>query len=255
MGAPVVLLHAGVADRSMWREPLEWLAGAGFRAIAPDLPGFGEAPFAAGVQAPWEDVLRTLRELELPPAAIVGNSFGAAVALRVAAVAPGAVSALMLVSPPPIGLEPSPQLAAAWEAEEAAVERGDIGGAVAAVLDAWLPQAPEALRNRIGAIQRRTLERQMSAPEMREADDPLERDPTILERLEFPVLATAGTGDMPDFKTGAEQIANRVPRGQLSMIDHAGHLAPLEAPGQFRELLANFLREVGVDGPGHSSLI
>lgn len=225
----------------MWSEHLQWLAGAGFRAIAPDLPGFGDAPVGE-VQSPWEDVLRTLRELGLARATIVGNSFGAAVALRVATVAPAAVSALMLVSPPPLDLEPSPQLSAAWEAEEAALERSDIDGAVTAVLDAWLPRAPAALRDRVGAMQRRALERQMSEPEAREADDPLERDPAILERLEFPVLATAGEADMPDFKAGAEEIASRMPQGQLSIIKGAGHLAPLETPAQFRDLLVDFLR-------------
>ena len=48
-GPAVVLLHAGIADRTMWSEHLDSLAAAGFRVIAPDLPGFGEAP-----QAPRE---------------------------------------------------------------------------------------------------------------------------------------------------------------------------------------------------------
>ena len=39
-GPTVVLLHAGVADRSMWWDVLPL---AGFRAIEPDLTGFGEA--------------------------------------------------------------------------------------------------------------------------------------------------------------------------------------------------------------------
>ena len=42
-GPAVMLLHAGVADRSMWDDTLPALAAAGFHAIAPDLPGFGEA--------------------------------------------------------------------------------------------------------------------------------------------------------------------------------------------------------------------
>lgn len=82
------MLHAGVTDRSMWREHLGWLAEGGFKAVAVDLPGFGEAPVMPGAQAPWEDVLQTLKDLSIPNAALVGNSFGAAVALRVAAVAP-----------------------------------------------------------------------------------------------------------------------------------------------------------------------
>jgi pimeloyl-ACP methyl ester carboxylesterase len=93
-GEAVVLLHAGIADRSMWDEHLEWLARAGFRAVAVDLPGFGEAPAHAGPHADWEDVVGTMRDLEINRATVVGNSFGAAVALRVAAVAPLAVRTL-----------------------------------------------------------------------------------------------------------------------------------------------------------------
>ena len=76
-GEPVVLLHAGVADRTMWREHLDRLAEAGYRGIALDLPGFGEATVSPGAQAPWEDVLRALRDLDVARAALVGNSFGA----------------------------------------------------------------------------------------------------------------------------------------------------------------------------------
>jgi 3-oxoadipate enol-lactonase len=100
-GEAVVLLHAGVADPTMWRAALGRLAHAGYRGIAPDLPGFGEAALSPGPQAPWEDVLQTLRDLDVGPAHLVGNSFGAAVALRIAVVAPAAARSLVLVSPPP----------------------------------------------------------------------------------------------------------------------------------------------------------
>jgi pimeloyl-ACP methyl ester carboxylesterase len=177
-----MLIHAGVADRSMWREHLDWLAAAGFRAIAVDLPGFGEAEVAGGVQAPWEEVLQTARGLGLPRMALVGNSFGAAVALRVAVVAPAAVAALMVISPPPLELDPSPSLRAAWEAEEAALEQGDIDGAVSAILEAWLqPSAPPALRERVATMQRRAFELQRAATDVREAPDPLDRRAAVVQ--------------------------------------------------------------------------
>ena len=81
-GEAVVLLHAGVADRSMWDEHLGWLARAGFRAVAVDLPGFGEAPAHAGPHADWEDVVRTMRDLEINRATVVGNSFAVAAMAR-----------------------------------------------------------------------------------------------------------------------------------------------------------------------------
>jgi 3-oxoadipate enol-lactonase len=100
-GPVLLLLHAGIADRTMWAEHLEPLAAAGYRAIAVDLPGFGEAPVAPGEQAPWADVLETMDALAIDRAALVGNSFGGAVALRIAAVAPLRVSASTRTRPPP----------------------------------------------------------------------------------------------------------------------------------------------------------
>jgi pimeloyl-ACP methyl ester carboxylesterase len=229
----------------MWQEHLDWIADAGHRVIAVDLPGFGEALVGGGAQAPWEDVLQALRELNVPQAVLVGNSFGAAVALRIAAVAPAAVSALMLVSPPPLSLEPSPALSAAWEAESAALERGDIDAAVAAVLEAWLqPQAPAALRERVASMQRRALELQKGIEDAEEAPDPLEDRPQVLQELQIPVLAVAGEADMPDFKIGAREIADLMPHGQFDVIQGAGHLAPLEAPQEFRNSLLRLLHSV-----------
>src|SRR6188508_969060 len=102
-GPAVVLLHAGVADRTMWSEHLPPLADAGYRAVALDLPGFGEAPPA---EAPWSDVLATMSALDIASAAIVGNSFGGAVAYNLALASPERVTALVLVSAPPPDLEP-----------------------------------------------------------------------------------------------------------------------------------------------------
>ncbi len=240
-GPAVALLHAGVADRSMWREHLGWLTDAGYRAIAVDLPGFGAARIPEGPQAPWEDVLQTLRELDLAQAVVVGNSFGAAVALRVAAVAPAAVSGLLLVSPPPLALDPSPELSAAWEAEEAALADGDVDGAVAAVVSAWvLPEAPAAVRERVAEMQRRAFALQEGV-DAGEAPDPLADRPEALEALRIPVLAVTGERDMPDFKLGAEQVGQHVPGGRSELLPGAGHLAPLEAPDAFRDVLLGFL--------------
>jgi pimeloyl-ACP methyl ester carboxylesterase len=242
-GEVVLLIHAGVADRSMWREHLGWLAQAGFRAVALDLPGFGEAVVEDGLQAPWDDVLQTLKELDVACAALVGNSFGAAVALRVAAVAPAAVSALVLISPPPLVLDPSPALRLAWEAEETALEEGDIDGAVAAVVAAWTqPHAPEALRERVASMQRRAFVLQAAAGEIEEAPDPLERHPEVLTELRIPALLAAGENDMTDFRDAAEQLAEALPLAQHAVIRGAGHLAPLEAPDQFKQLVLDFLR-------------
>jgi 3-oxoadipate enol-lactonase len=241
-GRAIVLLHAGVADRSMWAQHLEPLAAAGYRVIALDLPGFGDAQIAPGEQAPWTDVLRTMDELGVDRAVIVGNSFGGDVALRIAVLAPERVSALALISAPPPGLEPSTELAAAWKHEEEALERGDIDAAVDAVVRAWtLPDASGELRGQVAAMQRRALIRQTDAGDVAEAPDPVEEDPEVLADLDVPTLVMAGELEFIDFRTGAETLARAIPRSRHAVIAGAGHLAPLETPEQFRGMLLEFL--------------
>lgn len=241
----VMLLHAGVADCRMWDEHLVPLAEAGFRAVAVDLPGFGDEPLPDREYAPWDDVLQMMDELSVQRAALVGNSLGGDVALRVAAVAPARVTALVLCSAQAPGIQPSAELEAAWRAENAALERGDIDAAVEAVLDAWtLSDAPPALRERVGVMQRRVFEIDAEHGDLDEAPDPVEADPGILERLAAPVLVVAGARDKPDFRDGADVLASALPRARRETISEAGHLPPLETPDAFCELVVTFLREV-----------
>jgi pimeloyl-ACP methyl ester carboxylesterase len=238
-GPAAVLLHAGIADRTMWAEHMQPLSDASYRVVAMDLPGFGEAPVAPGERAPWVDVLETMDAAGIDSAALVGNSFGGAVALRDAAVAPERVWALALISAPPPDLaEPSPELAAAWEAEETAVEQGDLDAAVAAVVDAWTRPGP--VRERIATMQRRALELQTEAPDTGDAADPLE-DPAALASIDVPALVAVGELDMPDFVEGAERMAEALPRARHAIIEGAGHLAPLETPEAFRGLVLGLL--------------
>ena len=206
-GPAVVLLHAGVADRSMWSEHLEPLAAAGYRVVAFELSGFGEALAGPGPWAPWSDVVGAMDELDIEQAAVVGNSFGGAVALRVAVVAPSRVSSLALVSAPAPGIEPSPQLKAAWEQEEQALERGDIDAAVDAVVRAWtLPDAPAPLRERVAEMQRRTFRLQGDAGDLTEAPDPLDEHPDAVDRDQGPRAGRgrrARQGRFPRRRAGA----------------------------------------------------
>lgn len=244
-GPAVVLLHAGIADRSMWAGHLDVLAGAGFRAIAPDLPGFGETPAVSGGPAPWTAVTALLDALGIDRAVLVGNSFGGAVALRVAVLAQARTAGLVLVSTPPVVLDPSPQLAAAWEAEESALEAGDVDGAVRAVVDAWtLPQAPPSLREQVATMQRRAFTMQASIPDDEpDQQDPVETDPSALHQIQAPALVAVGEHDMPDFHDGARGLAQCLPgAGPPVVISEAGHLAPLETPAPFDSLLLNFLK-------------
>ena len=135
------------------------------------------------------------------------------------------------------------------EAEESALERGDVEAAVAAVVDAWtLPDASAQLRERVARMQRRAFELQLAADESTEGLDPVEDDPAgTLAQIRLPVLVAAGERDMPDFRDGAEVLAAQLPDARRVDIAGAGHLAPLEQPDAFRELLLGYLAVVSAD--------
>ncbi len=241
-GPTVVLLHAGIADRSMWSEHLDPLTRAGYRMLVLDLPGFGDTP--AADQPPWDAVLETLDAAGVERFALVGNSMGGAIALIIAVLVPKRVTAVAVFSAPPPAFEPSSELLRAWEAEEDALERGDVEAAVAVVVETWtLPGAPPGLRERVATMQRRAFALQAAAATTEGDPDPLERDPSALTRLSLPALVAVGELDMPDFRSGAESMAQAIPGARHAVITGAGHLVPLDQPEAFRELLLEYLAE------------
>ena len=241
-GPVVLLLHAGVADRRMWAEQLKPLSAAGYRVIALDLPGFGEAPMAIEADAPWVDVIETLDWLGVERAALVGVSLGGLVAQRIAVLEPARLWALVLVSSPDVAIVPSPELRAAWDAEEEALEMDDLDAAVQSVVEAWtLPDASARLRMRVAGMQRRAYELQAQDGQTPPGPDPLERDPGALGRLELPTLVACGEREMADFNEAAERLAASIPGARIEVIPGAGHLAPMERPKAFGDLLVAFL--------------
>lgn len=102
-GPAVVLLHGFPDSSNLWRYQVPVLVGAGFRAVAPDLRGFGESDRPAEVEAyalthSVQDVIAVLDALSLERAHIIGHDWGALVAWLVAAFAPQRVDHLVAMS-------------------------------------------------------------------------------------------------------------------------------------------------------------
>lgn len=84
-------------------------------------------------------------------------------------------------------------------------------------------------------MQRRNYELHASGQEF--APDPLEEDPALLGAIDCPVLLAAGQEDMVDFKDALGELAAKLPSARTALIAGCGHLAPLEAPEEFRRLV------------------
>ena len=98
-GLPVVLLHGAAFRAETWRETgtLAALADAGYRAVAVDLPGFGESPNAEVDYGTWLGQLLDQLDLERP--VIVSPSMSGRFSLPFLTGRPDRLSGFVAVAP------------------------------------------------------------------------------------------------------------------------------------------------------------
>ncbi|MER7458894.1 alpha/beta hydrolase [Micromonospora sp. NPDC126480] len=246
-GTPVVLLHAGIADRRMWREQVDALA-ARHRVIALDLRGYGESELPPTPFANHQDVVGLLDALGLDRAALVGCSFGGAVAVDTALAHPDRVTALALLGSAVSGHEWSDEFHDLWDMLIGDVDPDDLDANAAAEVRFWVvgpARRPEDVDPALIAFAHELDRRALAAEQALSAVDGVDLDPPAIGRLgelRMPVLVTAGAADVPDINRLADRIAAEAPRAiRLPDIPDAAHLLPLERPAEVNAALLDFL--------------
>ena len=98
---PILLIHGFISSTLIWDEVFLPLAAAGFRVVAPDLPGYGysDKPRSAEytIESQARAVIGLMDRLGIEKAALVGASYGGAIAAAIALDHPERVSRLVLV--------------------------------------------------------------------------------------------------------------------------------------------------------------
>lgn len=102
-GPPVLLLHGFPDDRHLWRYQVRALVDAGYRVIAPDLRGYGDAPRPQdpkeyGIPIAVRDVVGILDTLGVAQVQLVAHDWGAAVGWRLAADHPQRITRYVAMS-------------------------------------------------------------------------------------------------------------------------------------------------------------
>jgi pimeloyl-ACP methyl ester carboxylesterase len=104
--ATLVLVHGAWLGGWVWGRVAADLRARGHTVYAPTLTGLGERDHLLGPDVDLElhatDLLRVLECEDLQRLALVGHGYGGAVALRVAALAPGRLARVALLDAPPV---------------------------------------------------------------------------------------------------------------------------------------------------------
>ena len=244
-GPPVVLLHGIPTGAAVWERVLVRLAEAGYQALAPDLPGYGQTRLppaadhslagAARLVADW------LADHDSTPAWIVGHDSGGAVAQILAVRHPSRVSRLTLTNSIADGWWPAPRARFARAASRiggyrAATRLGLVPNAFMrwqirrAFADAGAAEGIDAVlwdgkcRDPAG---RAAFERHLAALTARDTADVA----TGLGELAVPCQLVWGADDpFQPWQGPGRRLEQLLPSPAVATLDACGHFTPWECP-------------------------
>jgi 2-hydroxy-6-oxo-octa-2,4-dienoate hydrolase len=246
-GPPVVLVHGsgpGVTAYANWRLVIPALSDR-FRVIAPDMVGFGfsERPDGAdySVQTWADQVVGLLDALGLDKASIVGNSFGGAIALKVASQHPDRVDKLVLMGSMGVDFPITEGLDRVWGYTPSFEN-------MRAVLDvfaydrALVPDELAEVRYRASTQPgfQESYGAMFPAPRQRWVDAMRTPDDEI-RKITHETLVVAGREDRVIPVETSLTLMRLIDNAQLHVYPHCGHWTQIERSADFNRLVSDFL--------------
>ena len=277
-GPAVILIHGLACSSSQWMYTVPALAKAGYRAVAVDLPGFGQSAMPRREITAVDytrEILRFMDGLGIADAVLVGNSMGGFVAWYTAAVAPDRVKAILLADPagaPPnaVGSGQGFDVHAVRASSDGMdgvrrppfgsgigrrfftnkVFRYLVGGRIANPLTRYFMDAvagitfgdPSRMDREVFEVLHRSAKQSRILFRGRLRWRPPLQDPAgLLESVTCPSMTVWGSKDKIIPVGALDFFTTHLPRGDSVLFNGAGHVPMLEVPQEFNETLLKFL--------------
>ncbi|MEK6326122.1 MAG: alpha/beta hydrolase [Actinomycetota bacterium] len=248
---PVLLVHGYPESSLMWRGLLPPLAAAGRRAVAPDLPGYGNSPpFRSGTWEHHVEVVEEFRQaLGLDRVVLGVHDWGGLIGMRWACDYPDAVAGLMISN---TGFFPDGKWSAMGKTlrtpgdGEAALEGIDRDGLAAMLRATGEGFDDDAIDEYWKAFT--TTEGRRGQLELYRSGDFEKLVPYEgrLAALGVPTLIIWGENDAFAPVAGAHRFHKEIPGSKLVLIEGAGHFVYEDDPERTAREIVDFLAESGV---------
>ncbi len=249
-GAPVLFVHGSCVDQTTWSLVSPLLANS-FRTITYDRRGHGRSAAAPGrgtIDEDVEDLAALIRALALGPVHLVGNSFGASIALRLAARSPALIGTLAVHEPPLVfylteDLEQIPVLEELVRIGGEIVDRlarGDTPGAARQFVDelsigsgGWKSLSEEQRQVFVANV--RTWLDEQAEPAAYDVDR------AALAKFARPVLLSEGGLSPKHVRRVVQKILSEtLPGARHVLVERWGHIPHLTHPAEYAAMLKEF---------------
>lgn len=249
-GVPLVLVHGSWGDHHNWDAVVPGLAQT-FRVFTYDRRGHSQSerlPTQGSIDEDVADLAAFITNTGLAPAHVVGNSFGAAIALKLAAAQPHLFASLIVHEPPLIGMIGDHPMFPAIRQRIGAVlttlKTGDAEAGARQFVET-VALGP-GMWEKLPTSQRQTFV--FNAPtwvdEMNEPESVMTVDLGRLAAFTRPALLSEGDQSPPFFGVILKKVATALPHAQHHLYCGAGHVPHLTYPDEFVTVVSGFVNSV-----------